>query len=102
MKQYSVQKWAAVFQVIEAEASDNPLLSPEGMRRAKGVDKKPSHQPLPLVDPIPDNLGAEYGLGMTSCLIAWYHRDQEEKKMLRGYLERTFNNLLDIKEAVVK
>ena len=35
MKQYSLQRWAAIFQVIESEASKNPMLYPEGTRREK-------------------------------------------------------------------
>ena len=61
-KQYYLQRWVAIFQVIEAEAINNPILSPEGIRREKGEDQKPPHQPLPLVEIIPDNLRVEDGL----------------------------------------
>ena len=40
MIQYSLQRWVASFQVTESEAIKNPMLSPEGMRREKGEDKK--------------------------------------------------------------
>ena len=68
MKKYSLQRWAAIFQVIEAEASKNPTLCPEGMKREKVEDKKPVHQPLLLVYPIPDNLSAEDVPAMHSCI----------------------------------
>ena len=100
MKQYSLQRWASTFQVIEAEARKNPMLSPEGIRREKSEAQKPSHQTFTLVDPIPDYLRADDGLVMTSCLRAWYHRYQEEKKMLRGHMEKIFDYLLDIKAVV--
>ena len=78
------------------------MLSLEGIIRAKGGDQKPYHQPLPLVAPIPEYLRAEYGLLMTSWLITWYHRDQEEKKSMRVHIETIFNNLLDIKAFIGK
>ena len=68
MKQYSIQKWSEIFQVIKVEASKNPMLSPEGMKREKVEDKKPVHQPLLLVYPIPDNLSAEDVPAMHSCI----------------------------------
>ena len=37
-KKYSLQRWAAIFQGIEAEASKNIMLSPEGTKRANGED----------------------------------------------------------------
>ena len=88
--------------MIESEASNNPILYPEGIRRAKGEDQKPPHQPLPLVDTIPESLREEDGLVMTSWIRAWYHRYQEYKKILRGHLETRFNDLLDIKEVIDK
>ena len=39
---------------------------------------------------------------MTSWIRAWYHRYQEEKKILRGHLETSFNNLLNIKAVSSK
>ena len=77
MKKYSLQRWAAIFQVIEAEASKNPTLCPEGMKREKVEDQKPAHQPLILVETIPENIRVEDGLVMTSCIRAWYHMYEE-------------------------
>ena len=37
---------------------------------------------------------------MTSWIRAWYHRYQEEKKILRGHLETSFNDLLNIKGVI--
>ena len=86
--------------MIDAEASKKPMLSLVGIRREKGVDQKLSHLPLPILDSITDTLRAEYGLVMTSCIRSWYHRYQEEKKMLIGHLEKSFNDLLDIKSVI--
>ena len=86
--------------MIEAKAIKNPMLSPEGVRRAKVGDKKPLHQPQPLVEPIPDNLWAEDVIVITSWIRAWYHMDKEEKKMLRDNLETSFNDLLNIKALI--
>ena len=52
MQRYYLQRWASIFQVIEAEASKNPMMSPEGIRRAKGEVLKNSNHKLPLVNPI--------------------------------------------------
>ena len=38
---YFLQMWAAIFEVIKAEASNNPILSLEDIRRAKGGVIKP-------------------------------------------------------------
>ena len=84
--------WAYIFQVIEEEVIKNYIMYLEGIRRSKRGDQKPSHHPLPLVDPIPDNLRVEDGILMTSWLISWYHRDKEKKKILRGHLEIGFND----------
>ena len=62
------------------------MMSPEGIRREKGEYQKPLHQPLPLVELIPDDLRAEGGLDMASWIRAWYHREHEEEKNLRGNL----------------
>ena len=78
------------------------MLSTEGIRRVKGEYQKPLYQPLSLVDPIPENIRTEYGLVMTSCLRYLYHRYQEEKNMLIGRLETSFNNLLYIKSVICK
>ena len=86
--------------MIEKEARNNPMLSPEGIRRAKGEVLTPSSYTLTLVDPIPEDLRAEDGQVMTSWIRYWYHRDQEEKKMLRGHLETSFNHLLDIRAVI--
>ena len=100
MQQYSLQMWEYIFQVIEAKAINNPMLSPEGVRRAKVGDKKPLHQPEPLVEPITDNLWAEDGIVITSWVRAWYHRDQEERRMLRDNMETSFNDLLNINALI--
>ena len=71
--------------MIEEEASKKPTLSPEGIIRATGEDKKSSHQTFTLADPIPDNLMVEDGLVMTSCSRAWYHMDQEDKKIVSTF-----------------
>ena len=86
MKQYSLQRWVAIFQVIKTEAKENSILSPEGMIREKGGYQKPSHQPLPLVNTITENLREEDGLVMTSWIRAWYHKYQEERNILRSHL----------------
>ena len=86
--------------MIEKEARNNPMLSPEGIRRAKGEVLTPLSYTLTLVEPIPEDLRAEDGQVMNSWIRYWYHRDQEEKKMLRGHLETSFNHLLDIRAVI--
>ena len=55
-----------------------------------------------MVEPITDYLRAEDGLVTTIWIRYWYHMDQEYKKSLRGNLETTFNDLLDINSVIRK
>ena len=41
---------------MEAEASQIPMLSPEGIKRAKGEALKIPNHTLPLDDPIPEEI----------------------------------------------
>ena len=100
MKRYSLQRWESTFRVIESEASKNPILSPERIRRANGEYLKPSHQHLPLVENTPENIRAEDGTVMTIWLRAWYNRDQDDKRIMRGHLETSFNDLLNNKAEI--
>ena len=79
---------------------NNTMMSLEGVIRENKEYKKPSHQPLPLVEPNTENPRADDGLVITSWIRAWSHRDQEERKMLRGHMETSFNNLLNIKAII--
>ena len=69
-------------------------------KKGKGGRSKTSHQPLPLVEPIPYYLRVEDGLFIISRVRASYYRDQEEKKMMRVHLDTSFNYLLDIKSVI--
>ena len=61
--------------MIEAEAINNPIMSTEGIIRAKGEALKPLNHTLTLVEPIPEDLRSEDGQVMASCIRDWYDRD---------------------------
>lgn len=48
-------KWESIFQVIESEAIQKPMLHPEGIMRGKGEALKPTNQTLPLDEFIPED-----------------------------------------------
>ena len=59
--------------MIEAEASNNPMMYLEGIRRTRGEVVKPLHKKLTHVDPIPEYLRAEDRKVMASWLRDWNH-----------------------------
>ena len=50
---YILRRWTSIFQVIEAEEINKPMLSPEGISRVKGEALKPPDSTLTLDETIP-------------------------------------------------
>ena len=46
---YSLERWVKIFQVLEAEAHQTSILSPEGIMRAKGEGIKVESQAITLI-----------------------------------------------------
>ena len=100
MERYNLQIWAYIFQVIEAESIKNPMLPPQGIKRAKGEAYKPPEHTLTMAEAIPEDFMSKEGKVMATWTKAWYHRDQEQKKTLRGNRETSFNDILDKRAAI--
>ena len=78
------------------------MIPPEVIKRDKGGALKPPDQKLPLAEPIPEDFMDEEVQVMEICTNYWYHRYQEEKNMLRGYQETSFNYIMDIRSGIVR
>ena len=76
-KRYNLRRWASIFQVIEADASQKIIFYPEGMKNSKGEALKPPDCTLPLAEPISNDLMYVEGQEMAIWLKYWHHRDQE-------------------------
>ena len=63
---------------------------------------KPPDHTLPLTEPIPEDFMAEEKKVISIWLNYWHHRDQEEKKLLRGNQEISFHDILDLRAAIVR
>ena len=55
IERYTLQRWASIFQVIEAQESKNSMLYPEGIRRSKEESLNPPDHTLTLDEPIPED-----------------------------------------------
>ena len=78
------------------------MMSPVGIKRAKGEVFKPPYHTLPLYEPIIEAFVEKELHVMSIWMKAWYHIDKEEKKTLRGNQETSFNGLLGIIAAIVR
>ena len=61
--------------MLEVEAQQTPMLSPEGIMRAKGEGIKALKQPVPLIDTAPEDLSINKEGATMEWLRKWDHRD---------------------------
>ena len=66
LESYSLEIWTDIFQVIEAEALQTPMISPEGMKTEKGESHKPIDRTLPPTQPDPSKISLQVGYDMES------------------------------------
>ena len=99
-ERYTLQIWESIFQIVEAKARNNPMLSPEVINKANGESLKPPYNTVNMAEHIPEDFIAKGGQVMDIWIKAWYHRYKEEKKMLRGNQETSFNYIMDIRASI--
>ena len=51
---YTWERWVKIFQVLEAEAQQTPMLSPEGIMREKVEGVKIEKRVVPLIKAAPE------------------------------------------------
>ena len=56
LSSYILEIWRKIFQVLEAEAQQNPMLLPEDIKRAKGEGVKAKKRFIPLIKVYPEGL----------------------------------------------
>ena len=72
---YSLERWVKIFQVLEAEAHQTSILSPEGIMRAKGEGIKALKQPVPLIYTAPEDLSINKEGATMEWMCKWHQRD---------------------------
>ena len=56
LSSYTLEIWGNIFLVLEEEAHQTPMLSPEGIKRAKGEGVKTEKRVIPLIEASPEDL----------------------------------------------
>ena len=56
LSSYPLEIWGNIFQVLEAEAQQTPIILPEGIMREKGESIKAKKQPIHLIETAPEDL----------------------------------------------
>ena len=78
------------------------ILSPEGIKRAKGEELKTTDCTLPLAEPRPEEFIDSEGKEILTWIKYCHYKYQELKKLLRGKQETIFNAILDLQVDIGK
>ena len=74
---YKFRIWVKIFQVLEAEAHQTPMLSPEGIKRSKVEGIKAEKQPIPLIERPPKDVYINKEGETMEWIFKWYFRYQQ-------------------------
>ena len=75
LSSYSLERWGKIFRLLEEESQQTPMMSPEGIMRAKGEGIKAGKQPILLIDTAPEDLSINKEGATMEWLSKWHHRD---------------------------
>ena len=80
---YSLVRWVKIFQVLEAEALENPILSLDGTKRSNVEEKNYYQRGLPMVKPTPKGIEETSAGDAIEWIKMWHAIYLEKKKFLR-------------------
>ena len=68
--------------MLDEEAQKTPMMSPEGIKIAKGEGIKKEKQPFNLIDTALEDLSINEEGATMECLSKWLHRDLQGEEQL--------------------
>ena len=95
-----MDRWDKTFQVLEAEAQQTPMMSPEGIKRVKGEGIKAEKLVIPLIEIAPKYLYINKEGATMEWLRKWHHLDLQGKGQLIRDQEFIMRDVLDLQAYI--
>ena len=86
--------------MLEAEAHQTPMLSPEGIKRSKVEGIKAEKQPIPLIERPPKDVYINKEGETMEWLCKWHHHDLQEKGQLKKDQEFIMGDVLNLQAYI--
>ena len=96
----NVEIWGKIFQVLEAEDQQTPMMFPEVIKRAKGEGVKADKSVIPLIDAAPKYLSFNKKGYTMEWLRKWHRHDPQENEQLQKDQEFIMGDVLDLQASI--
>ena len=95
LSSYTLDIREKIFQVLEEESQQTPMMFPEGIKRAKGERVKIDKRVITLINAAPKELSVNEEEDTMEWICKWNFRDQKEKGQLRKDQELRMGDVLN-------